>query len=516
VTASRTALFAGSLLVAFALGAVAQPGAEARRGKQIYLRGTGSPPGEISARMEDGNEVPATLLPCLSCHGRDGEGRPEGGVSPSEIAWDRLTKPYGVRHEGGRSHPPYTESTLARAIADGIDPAGNELQIAMPRYKMSRGEMGDLIAFLKQLGHESEPGVEDGRLTLGMFVPDAGRYAEIGETMRSVLSAQIERVNGEGGLYGRKLELRVLRPRGGAAALQGAGVFALVAGVAGSPGIDLAALAEEHQIPLVAPVVTDPEPGVPPGRFVFYLYPGLREQALALVSFATRSLPEGRVRAVVFHPDTPRDSALAALLEQRGRESGWGAVARFAYTAGRPEGARLAADARRSGANSVFFLGSGPDLKSFLSEAARAALSPAVFVGSAGAGRELLELPRDFGGRVFVAFPTLPVPRASDAGRAFYQLAGSLKLAPRREAFQLWAYSAGRILIEALRSAGRSLDREKLITALEGLYDFDAGAPGPIRFGPDRRIGASGAAIVEVDVKARRLVPLRDWVGVDF
>ena len=237
---------------------------------------------------------------------------------------------------------------------------------------------------------------------------------------------------------------------------------------------------------------------------------------LALASFAARSLPEDRVRAMVFHPDSPRDSALAALLEQKGRASGWAAVASIAYTAGRAQGARLAADARRSGANSVFFLGSGGDLKSFLSEAARSALSPAVFVGSAGAGRELLELPRDFGGRVYVAFPNLPVPRASEAGRAFYQLAGSLKLPPRREAFQVWAYSAGRIIIEALRSVGRRLDREKLIAALEGLYDFDAGAPGPIRFGPGRRIGASGAAIVEVDVKARRLVTIRDWVSVDF
>src|SRR5260370_42490997 len=128
---------------------------------------------------------------------------------------------------------------------------------------------------------------------------------------------------------------------------------------------------------------------------------------------------------------------------------------------------------------------------------------------------ELLELPRDFGGRVYVAFPNLPVPRASDAGRAFYQLVGSLKLPPRREAFQVWAYSAGRIIIEALRSAGRRLDRETLIAALEGCTVSMPAPRGRIRFGPGRRIGASGAAIVEVDVKARRLLPVRDWVRAD-
>src|SRR5207253_2516696 len=179
-------------------------------------------------------------------------------------------------------------------------------------------------------------------------------------------------VNRAGGLYGRRLELRMLRPSDAAAAIEG--VFALVGGVAGSSGIDLAALAEEHEIPLVAPVVSDPEPGTPPERFVFYLYPGLREQALALASFAARSLPGDRMRAVVFHPDNPRANALATGLEERGRESGWASVSRIAYTGGE-QGARLAAEARRRGANTVFFLGPGRDLKAFLSGATRSDFS---------------------------------------------------------------------------------------------------------------------------------------------
>jgi len=512
VTGQRTVALASSLVAALAMGAAAQSDMAARRGKQIYLRGMGSSRGDIVASMGDGAEVAASLLPCANCHGRDGQGRPEGGVNPSEIAWEALTKPYGVTHESGRSHSPYTEEALARAIADGIDPAGNRLQIAMPRYKMSRSEMGDLIAFLKQLGREWQPGLEDTRLTLGMVVPESGQHAEVGETMRSVLAAQIDQVNREGGLYGRRLELRVLRPNDAAVAIEG--VFALVGGVAGSSGIDLAALAEEHEIPLVAPVVIDPEPGTPPGRFVFYLYPGLREQALALASFAARSLPKDRVRALVFHPDSPRASALATVLEERGRESGWAGVSRIAYNGGE-QGARLAAEARRAGANTVFFLGSGRDLKAFLTGATRSDLSPAVFVAGGAVGREILELPRDFGGHVYVAFPSLPVPRASDAGRAFYRLVGKSRLPRRHEAFQAWAYSAGRILIEALRSAGRRLDREKLVTALEGLYDFDAGAPAPIRFGPERRIGAAGAAVFEVDARSQRLIVVRGWVSAD-
>ena len=218
---------------------------------------------------------------------------------------------------------------------------------------------------------------------------------------------------------------------------------------------------------------------------------------------------------VVVHPDSPRANTLATVLEERGRESGWAGVSRIGYTAGE-QGARLAGEARQAGANTVFFLGSGRDLKAFLSGATRSAFSPAVFVVGGAAGREILELPRDFGGHVYVALPSLPLPQASNAGRALHELVAKSGLPRRHEAFQVWAYSAGRILIEALRSAGRRLDREKLITALEGLYDFDAGAPAPVRFGPERRIGTAGAAVIEIDARSQRLIAISDWVSPDL
>src|SRR5207244_894695 len=108
-----------------------------------------------------------------------------------------------------------------------------------------------------------------------------------------------------------------------------------------------------------------------------------------------------------------------------------------------------------------------------------------------------------------------PLPPASEERREFHQLVAPLRLPPEHEAFEAWAYAAGRILLEALRSAGSRLDRERLVTALEGLYDFDAGAPAPIRFGPERRVGAAGATVAQIEGGTRRLVPVREWVSAD-
>src|SRR5271165_1446203 len=66
----------------------------ADRGRMIYLSGETSSGRPITARIGDGPPLPATTLACVQCHGADGRGRPEGGVTPSDITWANLTRPY--------------------------------------------------------------------------------------------------------------------------------------------------------------------------------------------------------------------------------------------------------------------------------------------------------------------------------------------------------------------------------------------------------------------------------------
>src|SRR5689334_16962986 len=98
------------------------------RGKQIYTRGTSPSGKEILAYLgESSIEMPGSAMPCANCHGLDGKGKPEGGVTPSNLTWEVLSKPYGIKHTDGRQHAPYTERGLELAITRGTDPAGNRL-----------------------------------------------------------------------------------------------------------------------------------------------------------------------------------------------------------------------------------------------------------------------------------------------------------------------------------------------------------------------------------------------------
>ncbi|MEW5854070.1 MAG: c-type cytochrome [Myxococcota bacterium] len=177
------------------------------RGQHIFLRGESLSGGEVVAAVSaNGVAVPASVLPCVGCHGRNGKGRPEGGVAPADITWSALTRPYAITTPSGRKRPAYTEELLRRAITEGVDPAGNVLLDAMPRYRMSSEDLADLVAFITQ--PPATPGVTSARVVVGLV---GG-----GGDTEDVLRAYFAEVNAGGGIYRRHLELVVLHTAKGA------------------------------------------------------------------------------------------------------------------------------------------------------------------------------------------------------------------------------------------------------------------------------------------------------------
>ena len=93
-------------------------------------------------------------MTCQSCHGRSGMGADRGRPDPAPLAGPLLFAP-----DAQRRRPAYDEGTLARALRDGIDPAGRSLDPLMPRYRLGDGDVAALAAYLRQLGAAPSPGV---------------------------------------------------------------------------------------------------------------------------------------------------------------------------------------------------------------------------------------------------------------------------------------------------------------------------------------------------------------------
>src|SRR5215510_3653139 len=176
-----------------------------RRGRAIYLRGEVSGKKPLTAMVGD-LEVPASTINCAGCHGRRGEGKTEGGVAAGNLTWSNLTKTYGHTHPSGRKHGPFNESSFTTAVVRGVDPSGNNLAVAMPRYRMSIEEMNDLIAYIKRLEFDRDPGLTAESIDVGVPLPANTALAGLGQAIRQVISAYFEDLNARGGIYNRKIK----------------------------------------------------------------------------------------------------------------------------------------------------------------------------------------------------------------------------------------------------------------------------------------------------------------------
>ncbi|MBI2876228.1 MAG: ABC transporter substrate-binding protein [Candidatus Tectomicrobia bacterium] len=507
--------------VGWGTGATATGGLtpQEKRGKQIYLRGVSPSERKITALMS-GLEVPATTLPCANCHGYDGRGKPEAGVTPSDLTWEFLTKPYGVTHASGRTHPPYTEQRIGRAIVEGVDPAGNRLLPTMPRYLLAPDDLADLTAYLKRLGKDLDPGLTETQIRLGTILPVSGPLAEMGQAMRAVMTAYFDELNRQGGIYHRKIELSVMEPAETPAAtrtgaqrwIEKEPIFALVGAFIAGAEQEIASLLESEELPLVGPLTLFPPIGSPPNRYVFYLLSGMREQARALVDFATQRLSPPHPRMAILFPQEKIPLEVPEAIEEQSRRLGWSSVARVRYPSGRFNAAQLVQQLRQEDTQVLFLLGSEGEGRALMQEAAKANWTPHILLPGSLVGKEIFDLPMSFQEKIFLSYPTIPSDQTRVGLLEYRALLERHPLPGRHLAAQLSAYCAAKVLVEGLKLAGRDLSREKLITVLEGLYEFDTGLTPQITFGPNRRIGALGAYIVGLDLGKKAFIPISPWV----
>lgn len=492
-----------------------------KRGKAFFLRGESASGREITAMMGE-VDVPASTLTCAGCHGSHGEGKTEGGVTAGALVWSSLIKPYGHTHENARKHGPFSDTSFVRALTSGVDPAGNKLAVAMPTYQMPQQEMADLIAYLKRIDMDLDPGLSDNSIIVGTLLPDKSALTGLAQSMEDVLQAYFAEINSRGGIYNRKIELRVLNGNSAATVanmkqlVDDQQVFAIVSGLTAGAEDGVAALSREREVPFIGPSTLLPERALPLNRYMFYLLPGLKEQARSLVNFAAQKSDVKKAHVAIVSPDTEFSNSIAASVAEQANKLGWGAIANVKYAGEGFRAAKSAAELKTEGVDSVFLLGSAADATAFFKEAEAANWSPSVYLLGTLVGRSAPELvPVRMKDRVFFAFPTVPADVTAEGAAEYGGLLQRNKLTSTHAAAQASAIAAAKILVHALELCGKDLTRERLVTTLEGLYEYDTGLMPKVTFGPNRRIGALGAYVVTMDPEKKLFPASVEWVAVD-
>ena len=492
-----------------------------KKGKAFYLRGESASGQEITAMMGE-VDVPATTLTCAGCHGNRGEGRTEGGVTAGNLSWSYLTKPYGHTDEGARKHAAFSEASFVRSLTAGVDPAGNKLAVAMPTYRMTQEDMANLIAYLKRIETDTDPGLTENTIVLGTVLPEKTALHGLAQSMNDVLQAYFAEINSRGGIYNRKIELRVMYGDSKATVVNAKRlidddqVFAMVSGLTAGAEDAVATLTQEKEVPFVGPSTLLPQRGLPLNRYIFYLLPGLKEQAGALAVFAAKKTDPAKSHIAIVSPDLEFNRSIVAAFEHQAKKSAWNAVVTKYYSRDQFAAAQFVSELKQKGTDTVFFAGSGLEAAALLKAADAADWNASFYLLGSLVGRDVADsFSAKMKDRVFLAFPTVPADVSASGAAEYSGLLQRNKIDGTHAAAQASAIAAARILVHALELCGKDLSRERLVTALEGLYEYDTGLMPKITFGPNRRIGALGAYVVTIDAQKKLFPASVEWVTVE-
>ncbi|HWP12821.1 MAG TPA: c-type cytochrome [Ramlibacter sp.] len=205
-------VLAGLCLLLAQVVLAAEP-ADNRVGRSIYLDGLLASGQPLRATVQKGVALSGAGAACVNCHRRSGLGGSEGQSNIRPIAGRLLSSSSQARLERRWAgpvgavalSPTYTPASLARALRDGVDPAGRVLDPLMPRYALSDDEVAELQAYLEGLLTAAAPGVSEREIHFSTIIaPGVDPYRR--RAMLDVLQAFFRDKNGGTRLEARRRE----------------------------------------------------------------------------------------------------------------------------------------------------------------------------------------------------------------------------------------------------------------------------------------------------------------------
>jgi len=529
-------LIAITLTVALATGAAESPVPHAdddggdllKLGRSIYREGIGEGGRAVQALVAHDVPFDGTQFTCESCHRRSGMGSSEGWLVAPIVTEASL---YHPRTGGSQSRPAYTDETLARALREGVDSSGTELDPVMPRYVFSPREADGVIAYLKSLSSDVSPGVSEDSLHFATVITDGvdaapmlevletyfrgknnelrnpRRRAESGPFYRDNVNQayrkwvlHLWRVEGPPETWSRQLEtLYAEQP-----------VFALISGIGSGDWRPVHEFCERHEIPALLPNTNRPAVS-DADYYTLYFSMGLDLEARTVAEHLSK---EGVSGSVVQVYREGSDGAVAAAAFRAAARTVEGLVVVERPLDSEQGAAPVVKTAIRDPATKVLLLWlDGPDLqalRSVVETSTPETDSPRIYLSSTLSNGDLEAIPVELGRVGFVLHPFALQDRFDSRFRRVESWLRSRGLEVRDRRLQAQTFYACMLTNEALMHVRFDMYyRDFFVEAVDhmtGIADFSVAYPFP-SFGPGQRFLSKGCYVLHAD-SADWIVPV--------
>jgi branched-chain amino acid transport system substrate-binding protein len=358
--------------------------------------------------------------------------------------------------------------------------------------------LGVALAAGTGLSASAQQGVTDQAIKIGMHTSMTGPVAVFGLAYERAARLVFEKVNAEGGVNGRKIELVIEDDRGDAAAGVGAvtklidrdQVFLIYGGPFTPVALAAFPKAVERNIIYWSPASSTPLLTEPFKRLTFQAQMTLDDQAIPVAKLVASMKP----KTVAFigenneYGTITRDATIAEL-----KKHGLALALDEAIEANALNATAQVAKIRQAGADAVIYGGTPRPLSHVIREMMKFDVRAPLVSFGGGSSAAIFELVTKEAPIEFYAVSPLACPLEAECNAEF-MAAWNAKYAS--EAPIVWAaqgYAATQFFIEGLRRAGRDLTTEKLITTFETMEPFKAAnIPYPMKFTATSHRGIRG------------------------
>ncbi len=362
----------------------------------------------------------------------------------------------------------------------------------------------------------AEPGISATQITIGTSLPESGPAGAYGALAGGEM-AYFKYINAHGGIYGRKLSLKVYDDGydpGRTLAnvkrlvLQN-NVFALL-GVLGTDN-NLAALPfiTQQNVPLIYPATGSSKMAQPFHKYLFQLEATYTLEGKFLTDYAVHTLHAKHI-AVFYQNDDFGKEGLAAATA-RAQQDGVSIVASASYELTDNDVSAQVLTLQRSGADAVLIFAVPTPAAGFLSTAAKVGFHAAMLSSSIAADPVLLALLGSAGDGIYFS-AWLPDFNGKSAQAVAYRNVirqyGDPVTAPIG-AFTEAGVACAQVLVEGLRRAGPHPTRQALVKALETLHQWNGSLAPSLTYTSSSHVGEQGLYMAQA--RKGKLVPVTGY-----
>jgi branched-chain amino acid transport system substrate-binding protein len=340
----------------------------------------------------------------------------------------------------------------------------------------------------------SAQGVTADSITIGQSAALSGPAQALGQEMKAGIEAYFKYVNSKGGVNGRKLVLKSLddgyepdRAKANTTELiEKEKVLALL-GYVGTPTSNASLpVFTAAKVPFIGPFTGAQSLRDPFNRYIFHVRASYFDETEAIVDHLVRS---GVTKIGVFYQNDAYGQAGLAGVERAMKKRNMTIAAKDTVERNTVDVSKAVASLAKSGVQAVVMISAYKSCAAFIREMKRADANPQFwnvsFVGSKALSDELGPE-----GRGVQISQVVPFPWGSSATVVKeYQRIISPDGKDIYNFSSMEGFLAAKVLVEGLRRAGKDLNRESLVTAMEKMGKVDLGGF-TVNYSPDNREGS--------------------------